>query len=79
MNLLIKYADDTKLFVVPSDSDLDLTEKFNNVIKWAAEKKWNSSLQKTKEFVFWQPNPKPVVLVQPIPLQQIEELSNANF
>jgi len=39
MNLLIKYADDTKLFVVPSDSDLDLTEKFNNVIKWAAEKK----------------------------------------
>ena len=34
MNPLVKYADDINLFI-PSDSDV--TDKYNNVIKWAAE------------------------------------------
>ena len=32
MKLLVKYASDTNL-LVPSDSDIDFTDKFNNVIQ----------------------------------------------
>ena len=36
MNVLVKYADDTNL-LVPSDSDLDLSTKFDNIKQWAME------------------------------------------
>ena len=57
MNVLVKYADDTNL-VVPSDSDIDLVEEFNNVKQWAEENKMILNLQKTKEIVFRRPNPR---------------------
>lgn len=47
MNVLVKYTDDTNL-VVPSDSDIDLVEEFNNVKQWAEENKMILNLQKTK-------------------------------
>ena len=65
MNVLVKYADDTNL-VVPSDSDIDLVEEFNNVKEWAEENKMILNLQKTKEIVFRRPNPRLDTYTDPI-------------
>ena len=43
---------------MPSDSDIDLVEEFNNVKQWAEENKMILNLQKTKEIVFRLPNPR---------------------
>jgi len=75
MNLLIKYTDTNLL--VPSDSDVDLTDEFNNVIKWAAENKMKLNHQKTKEIMFRRLNPK--LIVYPVPLQQIDSYLMLNF
>jgi len=36
MNILLKYADNTSL-LVPSDSDTDLVDEFDNTKRWAAQ------------------------------------------
>ena len=36
VNILLKYADDTSL-LVPSDSDTDLVDEFDNTKRWAAQ------------------------------------------
>ena len=36
VNILLKYADDTSL-LVPSDSDTDLVDEFDNIKRWAAQ------------------------------------------
>ena len=78
VNILLKYADDTSL-LVPSDSDIDLVDEFDNIKRWAAQnhmvKKIN--LQKIKELVFRRPNPRIVVL--PVPLDQIEQVHCAKL
>jgi len=48
------------LFIMPSDSDTDLVDEFDNIKRWAA---W-SITKKTKNFR--RPNPRLVVL--PVPL-----------
>ena len=45
MNILVKYADDTNL-LVPADTDLDLTQEFNNIKHWAVENKMVINLHK---------------------------------
>ena len=50
------------LFIMPSDSDTDLVDEFDNIKRWAA---W-SITKKDKELVFRRPNPRLVVL--PVPL-----------
>jgi len=71
MNVLVKYADDTNL-VVPSDSDIDLVEEFNNVKQWAEENKMILNLQKTKEIVFRRPNPR--LDIYPDPITEVEQV-----
>ena len=70
MNILLKYADDTSL-LVPSDSDTDLVDEFDNIKRWDAQNRMVINLQKNKELVFRRPNPRLVVL--PVPLDQIEQ------
>ena len=65
VNILLKYADDTSL-LVPSDSDTDLVDEFDNIKRWALTNK------KNKELVFRRPNPRLVVL--PVHLDQIEQV-----
>ena len=50
MNVLVKYADDTDL-LVPSDSDLDLSTKFDNIKQWAIKNRMVVNILKTKEVV----------------------------
>ena len=38
VNILLKYADDTSL-LVPSDSDTDLVDEFDNIKRWALTNK----------------------------------------
>ena len=74
VNILLKYADDTSL-LVPSDSDTDLVDEFDNIKRWAAQNHMVINLLKTKELVFRRPNPR---LVLPVPLDQIEQVHCAN-
>jgi len=76
MNVLVKYADDTNL-LVPSDSDTELIDEFDNVKAWASVNKMIIHLLKTKEIVFRRPNPK--LVIYPPPLEQIERVSNAKL
>ena len=75
VNILLKYADDTSL-LVPSDSDTDLVDEFDNIKRWAAQNHMAINLQKTKELVFRRPNPR---LVLPVPLDQIEQVHCAKL
>jgi len=45
VNILLKYADDTSL-LVPSDSDTDLVDEFDNIKRWAAQNHMVINLQK---------------------------------
>jgi len=76
MNILLKYADDTSL-LVPSDSDIDRVDEFDNTKRWAAQNHIVINLQNTKELVFRRPNPRLVVL--PVPLGQIEQVHCAKL
>ena len=73
---MVKYADDTNL-VVPSDSDIDLVEEFNNVKQWAEENKMILDLQKTKEIVFRRPNPR--LDIYPDPITEVEQVFSAKL
>ena len=56
MNILLKYADDTSL-LVPSDSDTDLVDEFDNIKRWAAQNHMVINLQKPKNLSFDDPIP----------------------
>ena len=70
MNKLCKYADDTTL-IVPSNSDICLTEEFDNVKNWAEENKLMINFKKTTEVVFRRPNPK--LFIHPDPIDTVEQ------
>jgi len=77
VNILLKYADDTSL-LVPSDSDTDLVDEFDNIKRWAAQNHMVINLQKkNKQLVFRRPNPRLVVL--PVHLDQIEQVDCAKL
>jgi len=71
INIFLKYADDMSL-LVPSESDTDLVDEFDNIKRWAAQNHTVINLQKNEELVFRRPNPRLVVL--PVPLDQIEQV-----
>jgi len=66
-----RYSDISK-WVVPSDSNIDLVEEFNNVKQWAEENKMILNLQKTKEIVFRWPNPR--LDIYPDPITEVEQV-----
>ena len=76
MNVLVKYADDTNL-LVPSDSDIDLTEKFNHVKQWAEKNRMIINVLKTKEIVFRRPNPR--LHISPLPIREVQQVSSAKL
>jgi len=65
INILFKYADDTT--VLPSDSDVGLEDKFENVKQWAKDNKMILNITKTKEIVFRRPNPRLSLHPSPLP------------
>jgi len=72
-NLLLKYADDTNL-LVPEQTDISLSEEFENVKKWACNNKMVINFNKTKELVSRRPNPRHYLYPDPIPyIEQLNE------
>ena len=69
INQICKYADDTTL-LVPETSDLDLCTEWENIKTWAKDNALIINMNKTKEVVFCQPNPRLDLRLQPI--QSIE-------
>jgi len=55
-NKLMKYADDTNL-LVPETSNCTLSEEFENMKDWALANKMVINISKTKELVFYRPQP----------------------
>ena len=63
---------------MPSDSDTDLVDEFDNIKRWAAQNhNMVINLQKTKEPVYRRPNARLVVL--PVPLDQIQQVHCAKL
>ena len=76
-NYVTKYADDASL-LVPEKSDIDVTLKFQNVLKWAINNKLIIDMAKTTELVFHRPNARNNL--PPVVLPGIErELSVLNY
>ena len=69
-------ADDSNL-LVPSDSDTELVDEFDNVKAWASVNKMITNLLKTKKIVFHRPYPK--LVIYPPLLEQTERVSNARL
>jgi len=76
MNMLIKYADDTNLFV-HSDCDVDLAEEFSHFKHWAEENRMVINIAKTKEIVFKRPNPR--FYITPVPITEVQQVSCAKL
>ena len=76
LNKLCKYADDTNL-LVPSYSDTDLNEEFDNIKQWAVNNCMKINLDKTKEIVFRRPSPK--FFVYPTPVCGIVQVNVAKL
>ena len=51
INILFKYADDTNL-LVPEKTDVQLSAEFENILQWAAEILWLSTLTKQRKLYF---------------------------
>ena len=66
VNRLLKYADDTSL-LVPSNSDVELDDEFENVKQWAKDNRMILNSSKTKEIVFQTHQPKTVCLSKSFP------------
>ena len=75
---LCKLADDTSL-LVPSNSVISLADEFNNVKKWAREKRMINNMQKTKEIVFHRPSPKKICLPSTVDTDSIEQVASAKL
>ena len=50
-NSLTKYVDDASL-LVPEKTDVEMSEEFNNIIKWSADNKLTVNQAKMKEIVY---------------------------
>ena len=74
INILIKYADDTNL-LVPENTDFSISQEFDNIKAWAFQNKMCINFSKTKEIVFYRPNP--YHSVNPLPVDDIEQLTEA--
>jgi hypothetical protein len=74
INMLIKYADDTNL-LVPENTDFSIFQEFENIKAWAYHNKMTINFSKTKEIVFHRPNP--YHSVNPLPVDDIEQLTEA--
>jgi hypothetical protein len=74
VNILLKYADDTNL-LVPENTDITLSQEFDNIKTWAFHNKMIINFNKTKELVFYRPNP--YHSVHPLPVDDIEQLLEA--
>jgi len=75
-NRLLKYADDTTL-LVPSNSDVDLEDEFENVKQWAKDNRMILNFLKTIDIVFRPPNPK--LFDYPNPLPEIEQEKSQSY
>ena len=53
-NIMFEYADDTNL-LVPENTDVDLNDEYNHVLRWATINGMNINVAKTKEIVFHRP------------------------
>jgi hypothetical protein len=74
VNILLKYADDTTL-LVPENTDIPLSQEFDNIKTWALQNKMIINFNKTKELVFYRPNPHHSV--HPLPVDVIERIPEA--
>jgi hypothetical protein len=74
VNILLKYADDTTL-LVPENTDIPLSQEFDNIKTWALQNKMIINFNKTKELVFYRPNP--YHSVHPLPVAVIERIPEA--
>jgi hypothetical protein len=74
VNILLKYADDTSL-LVPENTDIPISQEFDNIKTWAFHNKMIINFSKTKEIVFFRPNP--YRSVHPLPVDDIEQLLEA--
>ena len=54
---LTKYADDASLLVL-ENTDAQINDEFQNVLKWASQYKLTVNIAKTKEIVFHKLNPR---------------------
>ena len=76
INILIKYADDTNL-LVPANTDFSISQEFDSIKAWAFQNKMSINFSKTKEIVFHRPNP--YHSVNPLPVDDIEQLTEARI
>ena len=74
---LLKYANGITL-LVPSNSDVDLEDEFENVKQWAKDIRMILNSSKTREIVFRRSNPKTLFVYQS-PLPQIEQVKVAKL
>ena len=75
-NYITKYADDTSL-LVHEKCDIDINLQFQNVLSWASKNKLMINISKTKELVFYRPNPSN--FVSPVELRGFESVRSAKL
>ena len=68
---MTKCVDDASL-LVPEQTDVEINEELNHVLKWAVDNKLTVNMAKTKELVFHRPNPTNIV--PPTIMQEIERV-----
>jgi hypothetical protein len=76
INILLKYADDTNL-LVPENSDISLSQEFENIKAWSILNKMVINFSKTKEIVFYRPNLHHSLC--PMPVENIEQVNEAKL
>ena len=64
-NDMTKYADDTSL-LMPEINTVSLEEEFDHLQVWVQTNKLVINMLKTKEIVFHRPNPRGLVMTQPL-------------
>jgi len=75
INILFKFADDTT-FLVPENTDIDISVEFEHFRCWAKYKNMNINLLKTKEIVFCRPFARSFL---PLCLTGIERVMSAKL
>jgi hypothetical protein len=74
INILLKYANDTDL-LAPENSDISLSQEFENIKVWAVLNKMVIYFSKTKEIVIYRPNPHHSLC--PMPVGNIGQVNKA--
>lgn len=75
VDVLLKYADDANL-LVPENTAISLLQEFAKIQSWAVLNKIIISFNKTKEVLFYRPNP--YHCVRPQPVEAIEQVVTQN-